>query len=92
MSLQDESFPSDEIFDRLNNTRECHARNLERQFNICLNIEEPDLLVRNKSLFSNSDSEKNSAANSVDYEKSEGGETKRKNQVLALEVNLSFSF
>lgn len=75
MSLQDESFPADEIYDRLNNTKGTLPRSLQRQFNIRLNIEEPDHLVGNESLFLNSDLEKVCAANSVDYEKNEEGKT-----------------
>lgn len=67
MSLQDESFPADEIYDRLNNT----TRTLQRQLSIYLNTVESNDLAGNESLFV-----KVCAANSVDYEKIEEGETK----------------
>lgn len=78
MSLQDESFPADEIYDRLNKTKGSLPRTLQRQFSTHLNTVEPDDLAGNESLFVNSDVEKVCAANSVDYEKNEEGETKER--------------
>ncbi|XP_060663076.1 protein swallow [Drosophila nasuta] len=38
MSLMDESFPSDELFDELNNTRASKSNSLQRQYSVCHNI------------------------------------------------------
>ncbi|KAH8414951.1 hypothetical protein KR215_011829 [Drosophila sulfurigaster] len=38
MSLMDESFPSDELFDELNNTRASRSNSLQRQYSVCHNI------------------------------------------------------
>lgn len=75
MSLQDESFPADEISDRLNNTKGSLSLTLQRQFSIHLNTVEPDDLAGND--FVNSALEKVCAANSVDYKKNKEGETKK---------------
>ncbi|KAH8400459.1 hypothetical protein KR222_000448 [Zaprionus bogoriensis] len=73
MSLQDESFPADEIFDRLNNTVASNSRSLQRQFGTCSDGEE----LESSAPFLDSDSEKTDATKMEEHEESKKGELQR---------------
>ncbi|EDV92076.1 protein swallow [Drosophila grimshawi] len=52
MSLEDESFPADELFDKLNARQ--NTSNLQRQYSFSLNLDEADNFERGASQFLNS--------------------------------------
>lgn len=80
MSLQDESFPADDIFDNLNASSVGKNRSLQRQCNIRLELPEMEHFQENESPFLNSDcSEETCASDPVgldhdhDHEEAKNG-------------------
>lgn len=79
MSLQDESFPTDELFDQLNATTasDGNSQSFQRQYSICMGLDVPDNIERQVSPFLNSDcSEKTCSSDPLGMEHTESG-TKR---------------
>ncbi|XP_030568251.1 protein swallow [Drosophila novamexicana] len=69
MSLQDESFPADDLFDKLNATAASQGTSLSYQRQYALDLDDPDNLERHPSPFLNSDcSEKTCASDPVGLE------------------------
>ncbi|XP_064536444.1 protein swallow [Drosophila montana] len=69
MSLQDESFPADDLFDKLNATAASQGTSLSYQRQYALDLDDPDNFERHPSPFLNSDcSEKTCASDPVGLE------------------------
>ncbi|XP_023167732.2 protein swallow isoform X2 [Drosophila hydei] len=76
MSLQDESFPTDELFDKLNATTASDGKSpsFQRQYSLCLGLDVADNIERQASPFLNSDcSEKTCASDPLGMEHTESG-------------------
>ncbi|XP_017871916.1 PREDICTED: protein swallow isoform X2 [Drosophila arizonae] len=90
MSLQDESFPTDELFDQLNATIASDGNNqsFQRQYSMCLGLDVPDNIERQVSPFLNSDcSEKTCSSDPLGMEHTESG-AKRNNGVTDTHLQL----